>query len=85
MEFAQSNETFLEFHPAVLNDCTNRYLFFTHRPEPDLKRLARYYVIENGIPCYHEITKVTKRGVPGVGAWFYDGWAPITWSTSPRT
>ena len=77
---AQSDETFLEYHPTVLHDLHESVPLSLH----DRRELVhttrgsiRSRIDECQVLAYHEVEEMTKRGVPGVWTHgFYDGWAP---------
>ena len=77
--------TFLEYHPAVLHDLHESvpFLYTSTGTGPYNAWLDPITIDEWQLLAYHEVEEMTKRGVPGVWTHgFYDGWAPITCSTS---
>ena len=71
--------TFLEWHPTVLHDLHESvsYLYTSTGAGPYNTALDPMVVDEWWMLAKHEVSEMTKRGVPGVWTGgFYDGWAP---------
>jgi hypothetical protein len=71
--------TFHEYHPQVVHDLHESvpFLYTSTGTGPYTPSLDPITIDEWHVLAYHEITEMTKRGVPGVWTHgFYDGWAP---------
>jgi len=71
-------KTFLEWHPQVLHDLHESipFLYTSTGMGPYNAWLDPIVINEWQILAYHEVSEMTKRGVPGVWTHgFYDGWA----------
>jgi len=70
---------FFDWHPQVLHDLHESvpFLYTSTGTGPYNKGVDAITVNEWHELAYHEITELTKRGLPGVWAHnFWDGWAP---------
>jgi len=71
-------KTFLQWHPQVLHDLHESvpFLYTSTGMGPYNAWLDPIVINEWQILAYHEVSEMTKRGVPGVWTHgFYDGWA----------
>jgi hypothetical protein len=69
----------LEWHPTVMHDLheAQSYLYASTGTGPYNEALDAITVNEWNTLAYHEVSELTKRGVPGVFTYgFYDGWVP---------
>ena len=72
-------KTFLEYKPQVVHDLheSATHLYISTGTGPYNAWLDPIQIDEWQIMAYHEVTEMTKLGVPGVWTHaFYDGWAP---------
>ncbi|HZU35330.1 MAG TPA: M14 family zinc carboxypeptidase, partial [Gemmataceae bacterium] len=72
-------KTALDWHPTVLHDLHESvpFLYISTGTGPYNAWLDPIVIDEWHELAYHEISELTKRGVPGVWTHgFYDGWAP---------
>ena len=71
--------TFLEWHPTVLHDLheSQDYLYASTGAGPYNNAVDPVQTDEWWMIAKHEVSEMTKRGVPGVWTGtFYDGWTP---------
>jgi hypothetical protein len=72
-------KTFLEWHPTVLHDLheSQDYLYASTGAGPYNVAVDPVQTDEWWMIAKHEVSEMTKRGVPGVWTGtFYDGWTP---------
>lgn len=70
---------FLDWHPTVFHDLHESvpYLYTSTGTGPYNLWLDPLVTDEWWLLAKHEVSEMTKRGVPGVWTWgFYDGWVP---------
>ena len=72
-------KTYLDWHPTVMHDLHESvpYLYTSTGTGPYNTSLDPIVTDEWWMLAKHEVSEMTKRGVPGVWTWgFYDGWVP---------